>query len=90
MVYDYSGNASIVQKLEAFQYNASLAKTGTSFILSLVLKAYPIYGRFIAFYKIVNKKAPQYLIDYLKTQDLVSNNLRKRPAIYLLDARTER
>ena len=48
------------------------------------------YRRLIAFYKIVNKKAPQYLIDYLPTQDLASINLRKIPAIYPLDARTER
>ena len=34
---------------------------------NLVLKAQPIgdfIGKLIAFYKIVNKKAPQYLIDY--------------------------
>ena len=48
------------------------------------------YRRLIAFYKIVNKKAPQYLIDYLPTQDLASINLRRRPAIYLSDAREER
>ena len=42
------------------------------------------------FYEIVNKKAPQYLIDYLPAQDLASINLRKRRAIYPLDARTER
>ena len=48
------------------------------------------YGILIAFYKIVNKKAPQYLIDYLPNQDLASINLRKRPAIYPLDARAER
>ena len=48
------------------------------------------YRRLIAFYKIVNKKAPQYLIDYLPTQDLASINLRKRPAIYPLDAATKR
>ena len=47
------------------------------------------YRRLIAFYKIVNKEAPQYLIDYLPTQDLASINLRKRPAIYALGARTE-
>ena len=44
----------------------------------------------IAFYKIVNKKAPQYLIDYLPTHNLASINLRKRPVIYPLNARTER
>ena len=40
--------------------------------------------KLIAFYKIVNKKAPQYLIENFPTQDL-----RKRPTIYPLDARTE-
>ena len=40
--------------------------------------------KLIAFYKIVNRKAPQCLIDYLTTQDL-----RKRPTIYPLDARAE-
>ena len=48
------------------------------------------YRKLIAFYKIVNKKAPQYLIDYLPSQDLTSINLRKISAIYPLDARTER
>ena len=47
------------------------------------------YRTFIAFYKIFNK-APQYLINYLPTQDLASINIRKRPAIYPLNARTER
>ena len=44
------------------------------------------YRRLI--YKIVNKKAPQYLIDYLPTQDLASINLKKTLAVYPLDART--
>ena len=48
------------------------------------------YRGLIAFYKIVNKMAPQYLIDYLPTQDLASINLRKRSAFYPLDTRTER
>ena len=48
------------------------------------------YRRLIAFYKIVNKNAPQYLIDYLPAQDLASINLRKRSAIYPLDGKTER
>ena len=72
------------------QYNTSLAITdcfrGTyreKLCSELGLESF-------AFYKIVNKKAPQYLIDYLPTQDLVSINLRKRPAIYPLDARAER
>ena len=47
------------------------------------------YRRLITFYKIVSKKAPQYLINYLPTQDLASINFRKRPTIYPLDARTE-
>ena len=99
VVYDYLGNASFMQKLESIPYNTSLAITGcvrgTSRdklyseigLESLVDRRF--YGKFIAFYKIVNKKAPQYLIDYLPTQDLASINLRKRPAIYPLDARTE-
>ena len=40
------------------------------------------YRRFIAFYKIVNKEASQYLIDYLPAQDLISINLRNRPVVY--------
>ena len=47
------------------------------------------YRRLISFYKIVNKKVPQYLTDYLPTQDSASINFRKRPAIYPLDTRTE-
>ena len=99
VVYDYPGNASFMQKLESVQYNASLAITscfrGTSGENlyselgreSLANKRF--YRRLIAFYKIVNKMAPQYLINYLPTQDLASINLRKRPAIYPLDARTK-
>ena len=98
-MYDYPGNASFMQKLESVQYNASLAITscfrGTSEENlyselgreSLANKRF--YRRLIAFYKIVNKMAPQYLINYLPTQDLASINLRKRPAIYPLDARTK-
>ena len=48
------------------------------------------YRRLTAFYKIVDKKAPQYLIDYLTIQDVAFINLKKRPAIYPIDARTER
>ena len=47
------------------------------------------YRKLISFYKIVNKKVPQYLTDYLRTQDSASINLRKGPAIYPLDTRTE-
>ena len=100
VVYDYPGNASFMQKLESVQYNASLAITGCfrgtsrdKLYSELGLESLAdrrFYRRLIAFYKIVNKKAPQYLIDYLPTQDLASINLRKIPAIYPLDARTER
>ena len=63
-----------MQKLEFVQYNVSLAKTsyfrGTSRnklyselgLGSLADRRF--YRRLIAFYKLVNKKAPQYLIDY--------------------------
>ena len=100
VVYDYPGNASFIQKFESVQYNASLAITGcfrstssdkSYSELGLESLAYRrFYRRLIAFYKILNKKAPQYLIDYLPSQDLASINLRKRPAIYPLDVRTER
>ena len=89
-----------MQKLEPVQYNASLAITGCfrgtsrdKLYSKLGLESLAdrrFYRRLIVFYKIVNKKAPQYLIDYLPSQDLASINLRKRPAIYPLDARTER
>ena len=99
MVYDYPGNATFIQKLESVQYNASLVITdcfcGTSKdklyselgIESLADRQF--YRRLIAFYKIVNKKAPQYLTNYLLSQDLASINLRRSPAIYPLNARTE-
>ena len=88
-----------LQKLESVQYNASLAITGR-FRCTSRDKLYSklgfenlaerrTYRRLIAFYKIVNKQAPRYLIDFLPTQDLASINLRKRPAIYPLDVRTE-
>ena len=35
------------------------------------------YRKLIAFYKIFNKNAPKYLIDYLTTRDLGSINLRR-------------
>ena len=89
-----------MQKLESVQYNSSLAIPGC-FCGTSRDKLYSelgpesladrlFYRRLIAFYKIVSKKAPQYLIDCLPPQDLASINLRKRPAIYPLDARTER
>ena len=73
VVYDYPGNACFMQKLEPVQYNASLVITdcfrGTSWdklyselgLESLADRRF--YRRLIAFYKIVNKKAPQYIID---------------------------
>ena len=89
-----------MQKLESVQYNASLAITGCfrgtsrdKMYSELGLESLAdrrFYKRLIALYKIVNKKAPQYLIDYLQTQDLASINLRERRVIYPLDARTER
>ena len=100
VVYDFPGNASFIQELESVQYNASLAITrcfwGTPrdklyFELGLEsLGDMRFCRRLIAFYKIVNKKAPQYLINCVPTQDLASIKLRKRPVIYPLDARVER
>ena len=76
VVYDCPGNANFMQKLESVQYNASLAITGCFRSTSsdrlhseLGLESLAdrkFYRRFIVFYKIVNKKAPQYLIDYLQ------------------------
>ena len=95
VIYDYQGNASFMHELESAQYNASLATTGCfrgtsrdklySELGFESLANRQFYRRLIAFYKIVIKKAPQYLIDYLPTQDLASINLRKRPAIYPLE-----
>ena len=89
-----------MQKLESVQYNTSLAITSYFRVTStdksyseLGLKSLAIrrfYGRLIAFYKIVTKKAPRYLIDYLPAQDLNSINHRKRSAIYPLETKTER
>ena len=100
VVYDYPGNASFMQELESVQYNASLAITGCfrgtsrdKLYSELGLESLAdrrFYRRLIAFYAIVSKKASQYLIDYLPSQDLASVNLTKAPAIYPLDARTER
>ena len=93
-------NASFMQKLESVQSNTSLVITGCFRVTSrdklyseLDLKSLVIrrfYRRLISFYKIVTKKAPQSLIDYLPTQDLTSINLRKIPAIYHLETRSER
>ena len=91
VVYDYPGNVSFMKKLESVQYNASLVINGcfrsTSrdmFYSELGLKSLAdrrCYWRLITFYKIFNKKASQYLIDYLPTQDLDSINVSNRPAI---------
>ena len=99
VVYDYPGNASFMQNLESVKYNASLAATwyfrGASrdkLYSKLGLESLAdrwFYRRLIAFYKIINKKDLQYLINYIPTQDLISINLRKRPAIYSLNARIE-
>ena len=85
VVYDYPGNASFMQKLESVQYDASLAITACFRGMSrdklyseLGLESLAdrrFYTRLIAFYKVLNKKAPQYLINYLPTQDLASINL---------------
>ena len=61
-----------------FQNEAPVYHTCYTFVLLLVFDA-PLFS----FYKIVNKKALQYLIDYLPTQDLASINFRKRPACNL-------
>ena len=88
-----------MQKLGSVQYNASLAITSCLRGMSRdklyselglgSLTNMRFYGRSIVFYKIVNKKTVQYLIDYLPNQDLDCFNVRKRSAIYSLDARTE-
>ena len=89
------------KNLNLFNINVSLAITGcfwctvfdVCFLCFFCLESLAdkrFYKRLAAFYKFVNNKAPQYLIDYLPTQDLASINLRKRPAIYPLDARTKR
>ena len=100
VVYDYPGNVSFVQKLESAHVMPPLAITscfwGTSReklyselgLENLTKRRF--YRRLIAFYKIVKKKVPQYLINYLPTQDLAFINFGKRPAIYPVDARTER
>ena len=100
VLYHYPGNAYFMQRRESVQYNASLTITGCfrgtfrgKLYSELGLESLAdrqFYRKLIAFYKIFNKKAPQYLIDYLPTEYLASINLRKRPAIYPLDARTER
>ena len=100
IVYDYPENAYFVNKIEAFQYNACLAITGC-FRGTSREKLYSELGlesladrrfirRMVFFYKIVNKLAPQYLYDYLPTQNVVSANLRSRPPIRPLAFRTER
>ena len=90
VVHGYPGNASFAKKLEPVQCNGSLVITSSLRCTSCDkldsdfglegLADRRFYRRLIAFYKIVNKKAPQYLIHYLPTQYLASINLSKRPA----------
>lgn len=98
IVYDYPGNVSFTQKLESIQYNACLAITGC-FRGTSREKLYAELGietladrryirRLCFFYKIVNNFTPQYLRNYITIQD--NNNLRNRPPIKPIFARTER
>ena len=87
-----------MQKLESIHYKISLKITGCFEGTSIDklhselglerLADRKFYRGLIAFYKIVNKDASQYSIDYLPIQDLVSITLRKRFPIYRLNART--
>ena len=80
VVYDFPGNASFMQKLESVQYNASLAITGCfrgtsrdKLYSELGLESLAdrrFYRRLIAFYKILTKNFPQYLIDLILEKDL--------------------
>ena len=100
IIYDYPGNATLSSKLESIQYNACLAITGC-FRGTSREKLYSELGlesladrrysrRLFLFYKIVNKMAPRYLSDILPTRNATIANLRSRPQIYPLHARTER
>ena len=91
VVYAYLRNLSFILKLESVQYNASLKiidcfrdksrdKLYSEFCLTSLADRW-FYRRYIPFYKIVNKKAAQYLIDYLSTQDWNSTDVNKRPVI---------
>ena len=96
VVHDYPGNAPFMQKLESAQYKASLAITGCFLGTSRdklhselglkILADKRFYRRLIA----LIAGCPQCLMNILPTQDLASSNLRKKPAIYPLDTRTER
>lgn len=98
IIYDNPGNDSFTQKLESIQYNACLAITGC-FRGTSREKLYSELGlesladrRFIRrlcfFYKIVNNFTPNYLKNYVTVQ--VNNNLRNRPPIKPIFARTKR
>ena len=100
VIYDYPGNATFTQRLESIQYNACLAITGC-FRGTSRDKLYSELGlesladrrfcrRLCTFYKIYNGLAPQYLLKYIPFQHATRINMRSRPAIYPLDARTER
>ena len=100
IIYDYPANVSFSQKLESIQYNACLAITGC-FRGTSREKLYSELGieslvdrrfirRLVFFYKVFNGFAPQYLTEFLPPQNVALVNLRSRPPIYPLDARTER
>ena len=100
IIYDYPGNATFAQKLESVQYNACLAITGC-FRGSSREKLYSELGieslsdrrysrRLFFFYKIVKGLSPKYLSDYLPRQNMAHVNLRSRPPINPMYARTER
>ena len=99
IIYDNSGNACFIQKLESIQYNGSLAITvcfrGTSrekLYSELGLESLAdrrFCRRLWSFYKIVNGFAPMYLSNYLPAHNVASVSLRSRPQIYPLRARTE-
>ena len=94
IIYDNPGNASFIQKLETIQHNASLDISrcfpGTSrekvhSELGLESLADRCFSRRLClFYKIFNVLVPQYLLNYLLSQNMASVALRSRPAIYLL------
>ena len=100
IVYDFPGNATFAQKLESVQYNACLAITGcfrgTSReklyselgLESLSDRRY--YRRLVSFYKILNGMAPRYLSDLIPPRNRATANLRIRPPLYPLYARTDR
>ena len=99
IIYDYPGNSHFTQKLESVQYNACLAITGCfrgtsrdKLYSELGLESFAdkrFSRRLLFFYKIVDGFAPEYLRKHLPPLN-IAVNLRCRPPIYPLDARTER